>query len=68
MLVVGAAQRTPHPAALRQTAVVALCMRPGSAEDVAQDIGVCRETLFHWKNQLPGREAPAKPRVGAGVP
>jgi putative transposase len=59
MRVVGSAQRTPRPAALRQAAVVALCMRQGSAEDVAQDIGVCRETLYNWKNQLLGREAPA---------
>jgi transposase-like protein len=34
-------------------------MRQGSAEDVAQDIGVSRETLYNWKNQLLGREAPA---------
>ena len=58
-LVIGAAQRAPRPAALRQAAVVALCTRQGSAENLAQEIGVCRETLYNWKNELLGREAAA---------
>ena len=59
MRVVGAARRTSRPPALRKAAVVALCTRQGSAEDIAQEIGVCRETLYNWKNELLGREAPA---------
>lgn len=59
MRVVGVARRTSRPPALRQAAVVALCTRQGSAEEIAQEIGVCRETLYNWKNELLGREAPA---------
>lgn len=29
------------------------------AQAVAEKLGVCRPTLYNWKNQLLGREAPA---------
>ncbi len=45
--------------ALKQAAVIALCMRQGSAQAVAQQLGVCRPTLYNWKNQLLGHEASA---------
>jgi DNA-binding transcriptional LysR family regulator len=32
-----------------------LCIRQGSADALAQEIGVCRPTLYNWKNQLLGR-------------
>ena len=32
-------------------------MRPGSAQSVAQDLGVSRQTLYAWKNQLLGHDA-----------
>lgn len=57
--VVGTSDRTPRPAALKQAAVLALCTRQGSADAVADELGVCRETLYNWKNQLLGREVPA---------
>ncbi|MEO5736055.1 MAG: IS3 family transposase [Variovorax sp.] len=68
MRVVGAAKRISRPPALRQAAVVALCTRQGSAQDIAQEIGVCRETLYNWKNQLLGREAPASMKRQDGSP
>jgi transposase-like protein len=51
----------------KQSAVIALCMRPGSAQAVAQELGVSRPSLYNWKNQLLGHdvgihEAPARPR------
>ena len=49
-------QLTP---ALKQAAVIALCTRQGSAQEVAQELGVCRPTLYNWKHQLLGPEAPA---------
>jgi putative transposase len=36
-----------------------LCTRTGSAQEVAGKLDVDRVTLYNWKNQLLGREAPA---------
>jgi transposase InsO family protein/transposase-like protein len=41
----------------KQSAVIALCMRPASAQAVADDLGVCRGSLYKWKNQLLGHDA-----------
>ena len=45
--------RSPEltPAA-KQSAVIALCMRPATAQAVAEDLGVSRGSLYKWKNQL----------------
>ena len=43
----------------KQSAVIALCMRPASAQAVADDVGVSRGSLYKWKNQLLGHDAPA---------
>ncbi|PJI95821.1 transposase InsO family protein [Acidovorax sp. 69] len=48
-----------YPESLKQTGVVELCTRQESAQAVADKLGVCRPTLYNWKNQLLGREAPA---------
>jgi len=45
--------------AQKQEAVIALCMRQGSAQVIATQLGVCRPTLYNWKNQLLGHEASA---------
>jgi transposase InsO family protein/transposase-like protein len=45
--------------AMKQSAVIALCMRQGSAQTVARELGVCRPSLYNWKNQLLGHDAPA---------
>jgi putative transposase len=45
--------RSPELApAAKQSAVIALCMRPASAQAVADDFGVSRGSLYKWKNQL----------------
>ena len=53
--VVGRSQElTP---AMKHSAVIALCMRQGGAQSVAQELGVSRPSLYEWKNQLLGHEA-----------
>jgi transposase len=42
---------------------MALCARNGSAQAIAEKFGVCRVTLYNWKNQLLGHEAPASMKV-----
>jgi transposase-like protein len=56
---VGRSRAVPRPLAVKQGAVIALCTRQGKARAIAQDLGVSRETLYNWKDQLLGREAPA---------
>lgn len=51
--------RTVHSEAFKNAAVIDLCMRPSSAQESAQKLGVDRTTLYNWKNQLLGRETPA---------
>jgi transposase InsO family protein/transposase-like protein len=48
--VVGRSQELTPEA--KQCAVIALCMRPASAQAVADDVGVSRGSLYKWKNQL----------------
>lgn len=43
----------------KQAAVIALCMRQGTAEAVAQELGVSRPSLYNWRNQLLSHEASA---------
>ena len=57
--IVGRVGQRRYPESLKQTGVVELCTRQESAQAVADKIGVCRPTLYNWKNQLLGREAPA---------
>ena len=56
---VGRAPNTQHAPEVKNAAVVELCARTGSAGVIAQSVGVCRPTLYNWKNQLLGREASA---------
>lgn len=53
------AASVPRPQELKKKAVLDLCTRQTSAEAIAQELAVCRPTLYNWKNQLLGREAPA---------
>jgi transposase InsO family protein/transposase-like protein len=57
--IVGSVGRRSYPATLKQAGIVALCTRQESAQAVADKLGVSRPTLYNWKNQLLGREAPA---------
>ena len=57
--VVGKAAGVVRPPEVKQTAVIELCTRQVSAQAVAQKLAVSRPTLYKWKNQLLGPEAPA---------
>ena len=57
MRVVGRSQELAPEA--KQSAVIAFCMRPASAQTVANEVGVSRGSLYKWKNQLLGHDAPA---------
>lgn len=50
---------TPRSEPRKRAAVVDLCSRPGSAREVAKKVGVSRQALYKWKDQLLGREVPA---------
>ena len=56
---VGKRGRPAASLASRQAAVYELCTREGSAQALARMLDVDRVTLYNWKNQLLGREAPA---------
>lgn len=43
----------------KEAAVIALCMRPASAQAVADDLGVSRGSLYKWKNRLLSHDASA---------
>ncbi len=66
--VVGKVGRPAASLASRQAAVYELCTREGSALAVARKLDVDRVTLYNWKNQLLGREAPASMRRQKGSP
>ena len=57
--VVGRAANVQHSLELKNAAVIDLCTSKTSAQVIAQKLAVCRPTLYNWKNQLLGREAPA---------
>ena len=57
--VVGRAPNVQHPQELKKAAVIDLCTRQTSAQEIAEKLAVCRPTLYNWKNQLLGPEAPA---------
>ncbi|NKX17454.1 helix-turn-helix domain-containing protein [Ochrobactrum pseudogrignonense] len=44
---------------MKKIGVVGLYNRQESAQALAEKLGVCRPTLYNWKNQLLGPEAPA---------
>jgi len=41
----------------KESAVIALCTRQGSAGEIARDFGITRTALYNWKNSLIGKEA-----------
>jgi transposase-like protein len=49
----------PKSPEVKQAAVIELCTREESARLIARKAGVSRPTLYNWKNQLLGRDAPA---------
>lgn len=58
-------QLTPET---KQSAVISLCIRPGSAKAVADEVGVSRASLYKWKNQLLGHNASAPMKRKQVVP
>ncbi len=57
--VTGSTGRPRYPETLKKAGVVRLHNRQESAQALAEKLGVCRPTLYNWKNQLLGPEAPA---------
>ncbi len=55
--VVGRSWRPAYPESLKQVGVIELCSGEESAQQVADRLGVCRPTLYNWKDQLLGHEA-----------
>jgi putative transposase len=49
--------RAPLSSKAKQSAVMALCLRQGSAQAVAQELGVSRPSLYNWRDQLLSNEA-----------
>ena len=66
--IVGKSVQPPRPPDFKQSAVIALCTRQNSARSLAQEVGVCRPTLYNWKNQLLGREVPASMKHQRDLP
>jgi putative transposase len=56
--IIGKAAGVKHSPEHKKAAVIALCTREISAQAIAQQLTVSRPTLYNWKNQLLGREAP----------
>lgn len=56
--IVGQAVTTPRSEQQKRAAVIDLCSRQDSARAVAEKVGVSRQALYKWKDQLVGREAP----------
>ncbi|WP_343685106.1 IS3 family transposase [Asticcacaulis sp.] len=54
---VGRSWRPAYPDAVKQAGVIGLCRDEETAQEVADRLGVCRPTLYNWKNQLLGQEA-----------
>ena len=52
----------------KQSAVIALCTRVTSAKAVADEVGVCRGSLYKWKNQLLGHDASTSMKRKQDVP
>jgi putative transposase len=65
---IGSVGRRRYPASMQQAGVIGLCSRQESAQAVADKLGVCRPTLYNWKNQLLGREAPASMKHNKSPP
>ena len=48
--VVGRAPNVQHSLELKNSAVIELCTRTASAQEIAEKVSVCRPTLYNWKN------------------
>lgn len=55
--IIGRSWRPAYPESLKQVGVFELCSGEESGQRVADRLGVCRPTLYNWKDQLLGHEA-----------
>jgi putative transposase len=53
---VGRRKPTPRAEPLKRAAVIDFCLREDSAQDIAQKLDVCRQTLYNWKDELLDKE------------
>jgi putative transposase len=60
--IVGRVGQRRYSDSVKHAGVMELCARLETAQAVANKLGVCRPTLYNWKNQLLGPEAPASMR------
>jgi putative transposase len=51
----GRGPNVQHRLEQKTAAVIELCTRTTSAQEIAKKVAVCRPTLYNWKNQLLGR-------------
>ncbi len=58
-LMAGRSWRPAHPEAMKQAGVVGLCSGEASAQQVADRLGVCRSTLYNWRDELLSHDAVA---------
>ncbi|MCH4814097.1 IS3 family transposase, partial [Halomonas neptunia] len=65
---VGARGRGAYSDAVKQAGVVGLYSRKETTQTLAENFGVSRPTLYNWKNQLLGPEAPATMKRKNTVP
>ena len=56
--ITGRAANPRHAPEVKTAAVVELCTRQIPAQAIAEKLAISRPTLYNWKNQLLGREAP----------
>lgn len=59
----GGFKQINYPDSMKQAGVMALCARNGSAQAIAEKLGICRVTLCNWKNQLLGNDAPTSMKL-----
>jgi putative transposase len=54
---VGRRKPTPRAEPLKRAAVIDFCLREDSAQDIAEKLDICRQTLYNWKDELLDKDA-----------
>ena len=54
---VGRRKPTRRTEPLKRAAVIDFCLREDSAQDIAQKLDICRQTLYTWKDELLDKDA-----------
>jgi len=58
----------PFDTEVKRQAVSDLCIRPASAQEIAQKVGVSRQQLYKWKDELLSNEDYLVMRKHKGLP